>query len=151
MDAIIAAAMTGDANAGARRLEQNPPRAAANMPGPQPAHADYFCGQGVVSDRMRARGGTLPSALAAQLGMLDMVWAGPDGARPADDTHGVTLLHRACDWGQVAVAQYLLARGAGPGAPARDGLTTLDVVRSRHQAAAAELFCGAIPQETHPS
>lgn len=122
VDAVLAAARQGDVIRVSTLIDENPALATAStMAGSQPIHAAHFAGHQPVVEFLLSRGVSLDVGLAAELGMLDRV----ERAVRADlvkafGSTGSTLLHRACYWGQVAVARWLLANGAAPNAATRD-------------------------------
>ena len=123
-DAILAASKDGDYDQVLALLETNPALAtASSMSGSQPIHAAWFGGHQRIVELLRARGVDIDFYLASELGMMDHVIRALDSdpalAR-AFSTAGSTALHRACYWGQVAVADVLLERGADPNALTRD-------------------------------
>jgi len=125
VEAILAASSQGDYGQVLKLLDQDHSLAnATTMLGSQPIHAAYFGGHEQVVDLLLAHGVQLDVFLASQLGKLDLVRRALD-ADPqiagAFSAAGSTALHGACYWGQVAVANLLLERGADPNAVTRDG------------------------------
>jgi len=124
LDAVIAAAKSGDVSQVSRLLDENPSLStAATMLGSQPIHAAHFSGHRNIVELLLNRGVTLDAGLAAELGMVDRVEAAlaadPALAR-AFSPPGSTLLHRACYWGQVDVTKRLIEKGADANAATRD-------------------------------
>ncbi|HEX4137820.1 MAG TPA: ankyrin repeat domain-containing protein [Bryobacteraceae bacterium] len=121
---ILKASKEGDYNRVFDLLDADPALATvSSMTGSQPIHAAHFGGHQRVVELLLARGVDLDFFLAAELGMLDRV-TGALGTDPqlarAFSAAGSTALHRACYWGQTAVARVLLERGADANAVTRD-------------------------------
>ncbi len=123
-DLIIAAAGDGKFEEVARLLDEDSSLAnASNMFGAQPIHAAYFRGQFQVVDLLVARGVHLDAFLAADLGLVEQVEAAVNANPQFPNLFGPTgstALHRACYWGQIAVARLLLDCGADPNLETRD-------------------------------
>ena len=125
VDDIINAAKAGRYDDVARLLDADPSLAnRGNMFGSQAIHAAWFGGHAKIVDLLVSRGVQLDGFLGAELGMLDGVRAAIEADRGFAKTFspaGSTALHRACYWGQTAVAGALLDHGADADIPTRDG------------------------------
>jgi len=125
IDAILAASKDGDYDRVLALLEADPALATAtSILGAQPIHAAHLGGHKHVVELLITRGVEIDFFLASELGMLDRVRGAlrfdPELVR-AFSIAGSTALHRACYWGQIEVASFLLERGADPNAVTRDG------------------------------
>lgn len=118
LEAILAAAKNGDYDRVRALLDADPALATAtSMLGAQPIHAAHFGGRRRIVDLLVSKGVEIDYFLAAELGMLTHV---EPAQAQAFSPAGSTALHRACYWGQTAVARLLLERGADPNAVTRD-------------------------------
>ncbi len=116
--AILDAAKNGDYNRVLQSLNADPALATAtSMLGAQPIHAAHFAGHRHIVDLLVSRGVEIDFFLAAELGTLTHV---EPAQAQAFSPAGSTALHRACYWGQTAVARLLLESGADANAVTRD-------------------------------
>ncbi len=123
-EAILAAAGNGDYDRVLALLESDPALASAvSILGSQPIHAAQFGGHAHVVELLLERGVRIDFFLASELGLLGRVSreleSEPQLAR-AFSSAGSNALHRSAYWGQIAVANALLERGADPNAITRD-------------------------------
>jgi len=121
---MMRAARSGDLKEVARLLDANPALAiASTMTGAQPVHAAHFSQHPGVVELLSTRGVTLDPFLAADLGKVNVLEATVANHPEFPKEFGVnghTALHRACYWGQVEAARYLLDHGADPNAINQD-------------------------------
>ncbi len=124
VEAILTGAKDGDYDRVLTLLEADPALAtASSMSGSQPIHAAWFGGHQRIVKLLLERAVDIDFYLACELGMLDRVTGALDSnpaLAQAFSTAGSTALHRACYWGQVAIAGLLLQRGANLNAVTRD-------------------------------
>jgi ankyrin repeat protein len=128
VDLVIAAVLDGDEERVAEYVHGDPSIGLTrNMFGASPLHAAHYTGRDDLLAPIVPDGG-VDFTLAAELGRIEVVreqlTARPELARSFDES-GSTALHGACYWGQLEVAETLLAAGADATAATRDAFLTI--------------------------